>query len=157
MKIPFGALLLALAAAAGAQQMTPRAEAGQEPADKRPQAQEERAAAPQARPKAAPPRKQQRRAVRQNVQRVPPVSTDSPGYGPVLEAPPTGPVVRGSVPPSSMPTPAPAGLPGPATINSCVGSTCTDAAGASYNTNGNAGVNSQGRLCNKVGNTMQCF
>lgn len=156
MKITIGGLLLALAGVAAAQQMSPRAEAGQEPADKRPQAQEERAAAPQPKSTAAP-KQQQRRAVRQDIQRVPPVSTDSPSYGPVLTPRARGPAVRGSVPPSSMPTPAPPGLPGPATINSCVGSTCTDAAGATYNTNGNAGVNSQGRLCNKVGNTMQCF
>lgn len=165
MKTTCATLLLAWATVACAQQASPRAEALQAPADKRPQAQEERATAPQqpqtkAGQQAGPQQKQQRqqrRAVRQNIQRVPPVSTASPGYGPVLDAPAAGPIVRGSVPPSSMPTPAPPGLPGPAVINSCTGNTCTDAAGGTYNTDGAAGLNSQGRLCNKVGNTMRCF
>lgn len=166
MKTTFATLLLACATVACAQQTSPRPEPLQEPADKRPQAQEERATAPQqpqpkagqqGRPQTRQQPRQQRRAVQQNIQRVPPISTASPSYGPVLDAPAAGPIVRGSVPPSSMPTPAPPGLPGPAVINSCTGNTCTDAAGNTYNTNGAAGVNSQGRLCNKVGNTMQCF
>ncbi len=48
--------------------------------------------------------------------------------------------------------------PAPAQINSCLGGTCTDTNGATYNTGvGNAAVNSQGRLCTRSGNTMQCF
>ena len=48
--------------------------------------------------------------------------------------------------------------PGPVQINSCLGGTCTDTNGATYNTGvGNAAVTSQGRLCTRSGNTMQCF
>jgi hypothetical protein len=81
-------------------------------------------------------------------------------YGPVLGTP------RGHI--SSMPTPAPGGLPSvspgpggvpaPATITQCIGAQCTDASGRSYQTGvGNAGTDSSGRLCNRSGNTMQCF
>jgi hypothetical protein len=71
-----------------------------------------------------------------------------PVYSPTLTPrPPTAP----------MPGPAPV-QPGPAQLNSCVGNLCTDASGSQYNAGvGNAGVNSQGRLCNWVGTTMQCF
>jgi hypothetical protein len=48
--------------------------------------------------------------------------------------------------------------PGPAPLNSCIGNLCTDASGRQYNVGaGNAGVDIQGRLCNRVGTTMQCF
>lgn len=40
----------------------------------------------------------------------------------------------------------------------CVGATCTDASGATTaGAVGNASVNSAGRLCNRTGNSMQCF
>lgn len=40
----------------------------------------------------------------------------------------------------------------------CVGATCTDAGGATTTGRvGNASVNSQGRLCNRSGNTVQCL
>jgi hypothetical protein len=65
------------------------------------------------------------------------------------------------VPAASMPLPPtrPVALdPAPAQINSCLGGTCTDTNGATYNTGvGNAAVNGQGRLCTRTGNTMQCF
>jgi hypothetical protein len=48
--------------------------------------------------------------------------------------------------------------PGPTSLNSCIGNQCTDASGRQYNVGtGSAGVGSQGRLCNRVGTTMQCF
>ena len=48
--------------------------------------------------------------------------------------------------------------PGPVHINSCLGGACTDTNGASYNTGvGNAAVDSQGRLCTRTANTIQCF
>jgi hypothetical protein len=66
-----------------------------------------------------------------------------------------------------MPAPAPGGPPPatavgtpppPATITQCIGSQCNDASGRSYqNGVGNAGTDSSGRLCNRSGNTMQCF
>jgi hypothetical protein len=97
--------------------------------------------------------------------RVPAVIGTMPGpstplsYGPVLGTPP------GHI--SAMPTPAPPGLPPgpsaggvppPATINQCIGGQCTDAAGRNYQIGtGNAGTDSSGRLCNRSGNTVQCF
>jgi hypothetical protein len=49
-------------------------------------------------------------------------------------------------------------VPPPATINQCIGGQCTDTSGRSYQTGvGNAGTDSSGRLCNRSGNTMQCF
>ncbi|QNA88413.1 hypothetical protein G4G28_07725 [Massilia sp. Dwa41.01b] len=66
-----------------------------------------------------------------------------------LTAPPPSP----PLPPQPVST-----VPGPAQINTCLGSTCIDTQGATYNTGvGNAAVNSSGRLCNRSGNTMQCF
>jgi len=63
------------------------------------------------------------------------------------------------LPPAAPPPPQPVALvPGPAQINSCLGGSCTDTSGATYNTGvGNAAVNGQGRLCTRSGNTMQCF
>jgi len=55
------------------------------------------------------------------------------------------------------PAPAPAG-PTSSAVQACVGATCTDSSGAtSTGQVGNASVNSAGRLCNRTGNTMQCF
>jgi hypothetical protein len=80
-----------------------------------------------------------RRSSPQRVDIVPPASTDPARLAP----PPVLPVVLN---------------PGPAQINSCIGGTCTDTSGATYNTGvGNAAVNGQGRLCTRSGNTMQCF
>jgi len=81
-----------------------------------------------------------RRSNPQRVDAVPPASSD-----PARLAPPP------PVQPVSI-------VPGPAQINSCIGGTCTDTGGATYNTGvGNAAVNGQGRLCTRSGNTMQCF
>lgn len=120
-----------------------------------PQAQEERAGAPRpvprpdanAIPKPPPPR----RSTPAHIQRVQPIpQAGAPSYGPVLT-----PGAR----PSPLPSPTPqAGLPPPAQLNSCAGGHCTDAAGNSYNLGtGAAGTDSQGRLCNRSGNTVQCF
>jgi len=63
-----------------------------------------------------------------------------------------------SAPQPLPPTRSAAQDPGPVQINSCLGGTCTDTNGATYNTGvGNAAVSSQGRLCTRSGNTMQCF
>jgi hypothetical protein len=103
--------------------------------------------------KRVPPR---RRSVQQVIGSVPPVATQT--YGPTL----TPPASTLRAPSSVAPAPV-AGLPAvtpppPAQLNSCVGNLCTDAAGSSYTGGiGNATVNSQGRLCNRVGNTVQCF
>lgn len=64
---------------------------------------------------------------------------------------------------AGVPIPAPGAAPEPVVpssnvINSCQGGFCTDAAGKTYNIGrGNAGVNSNGRLCNRTGATVQCF
>lgn len=48
--------------------------------------------------------------------------------------------------------------PGSSQLNSCLGNTCTDTGGTTYQTNvGNAGVSSEGRLCTRNGNNVQCF
>lgn len=71
-----------------------------------------------------------------------------------------------STPPSARITPqaaptAPAAAPvGPTSrpVAGCVGATCTDTSGATTAGQvGNASVNSEGRLCNRTGNSMQCF
>lgn len=81
-----------------------------------------------------------RRSSPQRVDVVPPASSDPARLAP---PPPLQPV---SI------------VPGPAQINGCIGGTCTDTSGATYNTGvGNAAVNGQGRLCTRTGNTMQCF
>jgi hypothetical protein len=119
-----------------------------------------------------PPR---RRSVTQIVGPAPVINLGSPTYSPTLTArSPIGSAPIASAPAMSSPAmsspvtpppiasspigavPAPV-LPAPATINSCAGSFCTDSSGSQYNLGGNAGTNSQGRLCNRVGNTVQCF
>ena len=144
---------------------TTRSEPGAQP-EQSPQAQEEKAGAqalnrqqevdpsarpaPQqvdpAKPEASKPAKKQaarkpRRSVEQRIATVP-------------EVVPSRPLPLAAPPP---PQPAPA-VAGPAQINSCLGGTCTDTAGGTYNTGvGNAAVNNAGRLCTRTGNTMQCF
>jgi hypothetical protein len=83
-------------------------------------------------------------------------------YGPTLATAPTaryGPALAPPAPIAAIPAPAAFPVaPGPAPLNSCIGNHCTDASGNTYNAGiGNAAVNSQGRLCNRVGNTVQCF
>jgi hypothetical protein len=129
-----------------------------------PQAQEEKAGAapagraldpdPSARPAPQPKdqakpdnRKDGRKATKRSARRSAPLRVD-----PVAVAP--------SAPlPQQLPPTRPVTLdPGPVQINSCLGGTCTDTNGATYNTGvGNAAVSSQGRLCTRAGNTMQCF
>lgn len=166
-------LLVPMVAAAGGQSHAPAP--GSPGAEVTPQAQEERAAAPasakssahkQAGPAPAraaqksPPAKRlppRRRSVQQAIGSVvQPTPTQT--YGPVL-APPayTYPSQTNPAMPSVVGV-QPITPPSPSQLNSCSGSFCTDAAGATYNNGvGSAAVNSQGRLCNKVGNTMQCF
>ena len=131
-------------------------------AERTPQAQEEKAAAtpgglvldpdPSARPAPQPtqPAKPQegkdgKKTLKRSARRADPVRVD-----PVAVVP--------SAAPPLAPARPPAPIPGPAQINSCLGGTCTDTNGATYNTGvGNAAVNSQGRLCTRTANTMQCF
>jgi hypothetical protein len=155
----FAPLLVLLAALASgsafAQQTRSRKPPAKEQAQDTPQAQEEQAAAPQPKgklcDKAAVKQPQRRRSVQQVIQGVTPIPQASgPSYGPVLNPGPR---------PSPMPAPGPtAASPPPAQINSCNGNHCMDAAGGTYNMGvGNSGTDSQGRLCNRVGNTVQCF
>lgn len=68
-----------------------------------------------------------------------------------------------AVPASTRITPTPTTAPAPVgptsrPVSACTGATCTDASGATTAGQvGNASVNSEGRLCNRTGNTMQCF
>jgi len=147
--------LVAVAGCAVADQSRSDPPQANQAAEKTPQAQEEQATAPQqtdpSGEQAAPRPPQPRRSVQANIQRVQPIpQSGATSYGPVLT-----PGAR----PSPLPSPAPtAGLPPPAQINNCAGGHCTDAAGNSYNLGtGDAGTDSQGRLCNRTGNTVQCF
>lgn len=85
----------------------------------------------------------------QNV-RPQPTPTPRPNSAPV---PPTA----NRLAPSPSTAPAAVG-PTSSAVQACVGATCTDASGATTAGQvGNASVNSAGRLCNRTGNTMQCF
>jgi hypothetical protein len=140
----------------------------QEPADKPAQSQPKGAADKATDKPAQPQRKMppRRRSVQQIVGPVPTVNLGSPTYSPTLTPRAPGAIAPiGSAPITSAPiatsapgaVPAPV-VPAPAIINNCAGSLCTDASGSRYNIGtGNAGTNSQGRLCNQVGNTVQCF
>lgn len=63
-------------------------------------------------------------------------------------------------PPVAAPQPV---VPSSNVINGCQGSACMDSSGRTYNMpgngsgSGNAGVNSNGRLCARTGTTVQCF
>lgn len=144
---------------------TTKSEPGAQP-EQSPQAQEEKAggmpqqqphkeADPSARPapqqtgpagSGAKARNQQsnaapRRAVQQGIVRVPEVQPDA--------------VVSPAVPVPGQPAVPGAGT---ARLNSCLGNTCTDTGGTTYQTNvGNAGVSSEGRLCTRNGANVQCF
>jgi len=148
---------------------TTRSEPGAQP-EQTPQAQEEKAGAmpqspryeeadPSARPapqqqdpaktdtgnKNRQPNKQSnalpRRPVPQGIVRVPPVQPDA------------------TLPPAlTNPAQAATPRPGAAQLNSCLGNTCTDTGGTTYQNNvGNAGVSSEGRLCTQNGANVQCF
>jgi hypothetical protein len=142
--------------------------AQQEPTDKPAQSQPKGAADKATDKPAQPQRKMppRRRSIQQIVGPVPTVNLGSPTYSPTLTPRAPGAIAPiGSAPITSAPiatsapgaVPAPI-VPAPAIINSCAGSMCTDASGSRYNIGtGNAGTNSQGRLCNQVGNTVQCF
>ena len=83
---------------------------------------------------------------------------------PATGAPAVGDPAAGAVPVVPPPPPTPAARPrpvGPTTgvIVGCQGNACTDTAGKRYNGigSGNAGVNSNGRLCTRTGVNVQCF
>jgi hypothetical protein len=170
------ALLAALAAGSASAQQKQQAQpaqAAQGKAERTPQAQEEKAgsAAQQAQRKPGeqpvpgqpqglpedPAQSQKtrsgnppppRRNVPANVSRLPEPAAPQ-AYGPVL---------HDMGPQTTMPTPAPPGLPEPAPLNSCTGGQCKDTSGNTYNTGvGNAAISSDGRLCNRSGTTVQCF
>jgi hypothetical protein len=173
--------LLALLAGLGvgdasAQQAQKSAQAAQEQRDGRPQAQEEQAGnaaqqpvrKPGEQPVAGQPQgKPDDKATKQKSENEktakPPVRRRSVqaniGTMPQPTAPQSyGTVLHDMAPQTTMPAPAPGGLPPPAAINNCVGGQCTDASGNTYNTGtGNAALDSKGRLCTRNGQTMQCF
>jgi len=164
------ALLAGLAVGdAAAQQAQESAQAAQEQHEGDPQAQEEQAG------KAAlqPPRKRGEQPVTGKPQGKPAVKGTQPkkplprrravpaiiGSMPAPSAPQAyGPVLHELAPQTTMPAPAPAGLPPPATITGCIGNQCNDTSGKSYQTGvGNTALDPNGRLCTRNGQTMQCF
>jgi hypothetical protein len=163
------ALLAGLALSdAAAQQAQVSAQAAQEQHEGDPQAQEEQAgnAAQQ------PPRKpgeqpvqgqpQGRRGKTGQQKKPVPRRRAVPaiiGSMPAPSAPQAyGPVLHELAPQTTMPAPAPAGLPPPATITGCIGNQCNDTSGKSYQTGvGNTALDPNGRLCNRNGQTVQCF
>jgi hypothetical protein len=142
-----GAVATGSAAAAAPESAKPAAAKRADPSSAR---------ATQTEPAAKPP-PPRRRSVQQIIGSVPsPSATQT--YGPTLSPPASSfrsPAAVAPAPPTGPAQVAPAP---PAQLNRCTGNFCTDAAGNSYNSGtGNAAVNSQGRLCNRVGTTMQCF
>jgi hypothetical protein len=150
------ALLVALAASTAAGQAAP-APAGPsygpvlhpQPVNAEPRAQIEQI--PQAPQPQDPAKSQQRKdgkkVTNRNARRSAPLRVD-----PVAVA------MTPSAPQPQLPTRPAMPDRAPVQINSCLGGTCTDTNGATYNTGvGNAAVNSQGRLCTRTANTMQCF
>jgi hypothetical protein len=82
------------------------------------------------------------------------------GEGPMAPRP----LRAGEAPPATAALPIPPPLPAPqptmpssSVIRACQGIACTDAAGNTFNGSGNAGVNSNGRVCARTGTTVQCF
>jgi hypothetical protein len=82
------------------------------------------------------------------------------GEGPMAPRP----LRAGAAPPATSTVPVPPPLPAPqptipssSVIRACQGIVCTDAAGNTFNGSGNAGVNSNGRVCARTGTTVQCF
>jgi hypothetical protein len=157
---------------ASAQQARKSAQTAQEQREGTPQAQEEQAGnaaqQPQAKPgeqpvAGQPQGKPDDKAGKQHMKPKPPVRRRAVpatiGTMPQPSAPQAyGPVLHDMAPQTTMPAPAPAGLPPPAVINNCVGGQCTDTSGNTYNTGaGNAALDSKGRLCTRNGQTMQCF
>jgi hypothetical protein len=131
---------------AGNAAQQPQRKPGEQPVAGQPQGQPEDPAQSQATVSGKPP--PPRRNVPANVARMPQPGAPQ-AYGPVLHE---------MGPQTTMPTPAPPGLPGPAPINNCTGGQCRDTSGNTYNTGvGNAAISSDGKLCNRTGNTVQCF
>lgn len=167
------ALLVVLAANAGAQVANKAAQQAQEQRHGDPQSQEEQAGKaalqntrkPDEPARAVPQtpdeelaqdrqqllkdkksKRPQRREVNANIRRMP--ATAGPqAYGPVLNLGKTTPL------PGAVPSRAPS----TATIVGCVGGMCTDTAGKQYQMSGNAGTDSNGRLCTRSATTVQCF
>ena len=84
-----------------------------------------------------------RRAVDQRIEGTPRIAAPAPQPSPRVEA---------------RVAPAPVG-PSSSQVVGCMGSACTDAAGAGYNAGGpgNTAVSAGGRLCTRSGATVQCF
>ncbi|HZV66883.1 MAG TPA: hypothetical protein VFG03_18445 [Telluria sp.] len=124
--------------------------------DEAPPAQEPPTSKPE--PDVAPdqPQPKKKPIKRRSVQQVigsmpasPPIVTD--GYRPTLTLP--SPVTPS--PTVGTPVIAP---PPPVQLNGCNAGGCNDVSGNHYTPGvGNATVSPQGRLCNRVGNSMQCF
>ena len=109
---------------------------------------------PATQPQAQPPgqQRQQRQATRRH-----------PAWTPANEAMAPRPLHgEQNAASQGVPIPPPVAAPQPVVpssnvINGCQGSACMDSSGRTYNLPGNAGVNSNGRVCARSGTTVQCF
>jgi len=79
---------------------------------------------------------------------------DAPPATAAVPIPPPLPAPQPTVPQPAAPQPA---APSSSVIRACQGIACTDAAGKTFNGSGNAGVDSNGRVCARTGTTVQCF
>lgn len=68
-----------------------------------------------------------------------------------LERPPASPSPPPTAPPQLSPT-----IPPPAPITTCDPNGCRDSSGTRYNGWGPGMIRSDGKLCQQIGNTMQC-
>jgi hypothetical protein len=169
---PLAGLLALLAGLAlndaAAQQAQASAQATQEQHEGNPQAQEEQAGnaarQPQRKPGEQPVKGQPQDTPDRSKQpkKPPPRRRAVPAIIGSMPAPSSpqayGPVLHELAPQTTMPAPAPPGLPPPATITGCIGNQCNDTSGKSYQTGvGNTAIDPNGRLCNRNGQTVQCF
>jgi len=79
---------------------------------------------------------------------------DAPPATAAVPIPPPLSAPQPTVPQPAAPQPA---APSSSVIRACQGIACTDAAGKTFNGSGNAGVDSNGRVCARTGTTVQCF
>ncbi|HJW26694.1 MAG TPA: hypothetical protein VJ576_17485 [Rhodocyclaceae bacterium] len=96
---------------------------------------------------AAPPQEQPREQKRPRGRYAPPVQMEQP---PPLKSAPALPRPA-PVPPPARPEPVT-----PAPITSCDAGGCWDASGRRYNGSGSTMIRGDGKVCQQIGNVMQC-
>lgn len=122
-------------------EVDPSARPSPQPVQPEPAKQDKKDAKEKAKPK---PKAEPRRNVQQRVEPMPRIA-----------APSAHPYGRVADPAVGHPAPV---VPAPAQVTGCTGGVCHDSSGTSYNLgSGNTGVSSDGKLCTRSGNTMQCL